>query len=330
VDSNQTLEAGVNDVRKIAIGLAIACSTAILVAEPRPTETFENFLPGSPHLQWGWKSSGSFGPSCAPGGQSYDHKIDSNVTGFTSFGLKSLRLSNAVTSNCLQDQTFSPPVVEAAGETTSGGQQPYFLFAFDFASTLPYTYQADLAVALSADDSQGARMSWIETADAADGLVITFADYQNNQFVYSTVASGLDRSELHHVRVEHYFYEGPHNDVVIVNVDDGDFVHKGTSWEDFYRTDPSQQLPVPGQSRAVRSILFHTRTTRGTAPGSLGFGFEFDNVEQASGPILIGPPSDKDECKKGGWQSFNNPEFRNQGQCIAHVNAHGHGHAGDD
>jgi len=328
----------VKNIGRFAIGLVLACSAAAVVAETLPTVTFENFLPGSPHLQWRWKSSGSFGPSCAPGGQSYDHKIDSNVTGFESFGLKSLRLSNAVTSNCLHDQTFSAPVVQEAGETMaydarpSGGRQPFFVFEFDVASTLPYTHQEGLNVALSADNDEGARMSWVETADAADGLLVTFVDYQGNQFVYTRVASGLDRSEIHHVRVEHSFYEGPHNDVVIVNVDDGDFVHRGTSWEDYYRSDPSQQTPVAGQSRVVRSIMFHTKTTRGTAPKWLGFGFEFDNVEQASGPILVGPPSDKNECKKGGWRSFNNPEFRNQGQCVSNVEAHehhrGHGQGG--
>jgi hypothetical protein len=26
----------------------------------------------------------------------------------------------------------------------------------------------------------------------------------------------------------------------------------------------------------------------------------------------------KDDCKNGGWQSFTNPTFRNQGQCVAH------------
>lgn len=32
------------------------------------------------------------------------------------------------------------------------------------------------------------------------------------------------------------------------------------------------------------------------------------------------PPTDKDDCKKQGWESFNNPTFRNQGQCVKWVN----------
>ncbi|MGY2083463.1 hypothetical protein [Blastococcus sp. SYSU DS0539] len=31
------------------------------------------------------------------------------------------------------------------------------------------------------------------------------------------------------------------------------------------------------------------------------------------------PPVSKDECKKGGWATFNNPSFRNQGQCVSSV-----------
>jgi hypothetical protein len=193
------------------------------------------------------------------------------------------------------------------------------VFEFDFASTLP-TFQDGLKVAMSADNGEGARMSWIEIADAPGGLQVHFIDYRGNQFVETSVASGLVRTGLHHVRVEHFFHEGPGNDVVIVNVDDGDFVHEGTSWEQYYR-----QVEGTPNSRVVRSILFHTKASRGTAPGTQFFGFEFDNVDQASGSVLIGPPTDKDECKKGGWREFDNPEFRNQGQCVAYVQAHDRG-----
>lgn len=38
-----------------------------------------------------------------------------------------------------------------------------------------------------------------------------------------------------------------------------------------------------------------------------------------SDPPLIGPPTSKDECKKSGWQTFNNPPFKNQGDCVSFV-----------
>ena len=31
------------------------------------------------------------------------------------------------------------------------------------------------------------------------------------------------------------------------------------------------------------------------------------------------PPTSKDQCKKNGWKSFNNPTFKNQGDCVSYV-----------
>lgn len=36
--------------------------------------------------------------------------------------------------------------------------------------------------------------------------------------------------------------------------------------------------------------------------------------------VVVGPPLNKDECKKDGWMTFNNPTFKNQGDCIQFVN----------
>jgi hypothetical protein len=35
-------------------------------------------------------------------------------------------------------------------------------------------------------------------------------------------------------------------------------------------------------------------------------------------PVLVGPPTSKDECKDGGWMTFNNPTFKNQGDCVSY------------
>jgi len=42
-------------------------------------------------------------------------------------------------------------------------------------------------------------------------------------------------------------------------------------------------------------------------------------------------PTKKSDCKHGGWKSFTNPTFKNQGQCVAYVNhhsSHGKSHKG--
>jgi hypothetical protein len=38
------------------------------------------------------------------------------------------------------------------------------------------------------------------------------------------------------------------------------------------------------------------------------------------GSATGGPPTSKEQCMDGGWQSFTNPEFKNQGDCIKFVN----------
>ena len=35
-------------------------------------------------------------------------------------------------------------------------------------------------------------------------------------------------------------------------------------------------------------------------------------------PALVVPLT-KDECKKGGWQTFTDMNFRNQGDCVSYV-----------
>jgi uncharacterized protein len=43
--------------------------------------------------------------------------------------------------------------------------------------------------------------------------------------------------------------------------------------------------------------------------------FRFDLEEEPAPDV----PTDKDQCKDGGWRDFTDPSFRNQGQCVAYV-----------
>lgn len=58
----------------------------------------------------------------------------------------------------------------------------------------------------------------------------------------------------------------------------------------------------PGYDVSVDGVNFN-----GTA-----YDFELD-------PVLVGPPTDKNECKNGGWMTFDNPTFKNQGACVSYV-----------
>jgi hypothetical protein len=48
----------------------------------------------------------------------------------------------------------------------------------------------------------------------------------------------------------------------------------------------------------------------GTADGTTIYDFE-----------PLSSPTDKESCKNGGWMTFNNPTFKNQGECVSTVAA---------
>jgi predicted extracellular nuclease len=82
-----------------------------------------------------------------------------------------------------------------------------------------------------------------------------------------------------------------------------------------------------GNSQALDHIL----TSDGIDAARTGFDVVHINAEfsdQASdhdpsiARFLVGVPTDKDDCKQGGWQDFTNPTFPNQGQCVSWVNHH--------
>jgi len=304
--------------------LGITALIAVPVLAASLAIDFESYTLGTVNGQDGWSSLGAAGSGCAV----YDHTIAANTYGYASFGTKSLRMSNAVTSGCFGDQTFSKSLTDEAGETSavsdglSGGvRQNFFTAQWDFASTVPGSEQPGLSVVASPDRGDGARMSWVQMRDTPTGLEVNFYDYQSgavevgcttgDNFIFSNVASGLDRTVPHTIKITMQFVDGSANDVVKVYVD-GVLGHTGTSWEDYFRE------CEPNPTRTVDSILF--RTGGAAAPATAGYGFVIDNLSLTSS-ILVGPPTSKDQCKNGGWMTFNSPRaFKNQGDCIQYVN----------
>lgn len=236
---------------------------------------FDTYTTGNIHNQDGWSRSGN-----------YDHAVVDNTYGYSTFGTKSLRISNAVTSGSFGDQTFSKSLSYEAGESSAqnGGlsnppRQNSFEAQWDFASTLPVSYQPNLSVAASPDRGDGARMSWVQMKDAAGGLEVNFYDYQRDtqdKFILTNVASGLDRTKPHTIKIAMLFVDGAANDVVKVYVD-GVLRHIGTSWEDYFRDEEGNP------TRTVDSILFRTSGT--AEPATLGKGFLIDNLKLNSADV---------------------------------------------
>jgi hypothetical protein len=240
---------------------------------------FEQLTTGDVNGQDGWTSG--HGSSTCP---LYDVGIVANTYGYPSFGSQSLRISNAITCGSYNDQTFSPSLTDEAGETSattstySGGtRQSFFEAQWEFASTVPGSEQPGLSVVASPDRGDPSRMSWVQMVDTPSGLGLNFEDYQESiqDFVVTPIATGLDRTVPHTVKITMQFVDGPSNDVVKVYLD-GALIHTGTSWEDYYR-DWAGGIPAP-----VDSIMFRVAGT--AAPANSGNGFLIDNFSSFTAP----------------------------------------------
>jgi hypothetical protein len=308
--------------------LAVLIQSDVVKADSAAID-FETYATGTVNGQDGWSSTGSAGSGCAV----YDHAVVANSGAPVSFGAKSLRISNAVTSGCFGDQTFSKSLLQEAGETSavndgwSGGtRQAHFDAQFALASVVPGAQQPGLVMSVSPDRGDGARMSYLRFEDQADGVHTFFDDYQDvipfggavgdingcsglDDFTEADIAT-LDRSVPHIIRFEIDFIDGPRNDVVRIYID-GVLKTTGTSWEDYFR------YCEGNPTRPVDSLLF--RSGGAAVPANAGKGFLIDNISLNSGAILAGAPTSKDQCKKDGWKAFNNPAFKNQGDCISFV-----------
>ncbi len=271
-----------------ALGVAVLMALmAGIASADTNTINFETYSLGTVDGQDGWVSTGSVGGGCAM----YDVEVDSSF-GYGTFGTKSLRISNAATSGCFTDQTYSKSLVDEAGEAAavnggfSGGtRQSHFEAAWDFASTVPGAEQPGLQVVASPDRGDGARMSYIRMTDKPSGLGVDFIDYQSgvnvvgcgDNFVETNAVSGLDRTVPHTIKVTMDFKPGPgpaYADDVKVYVDGVLKINKRTSWEDYFRECQD------GTTRTVDSLLFRVAGTN--APATAGNGFVIDNLTLTS------------------------------------------------
>jgi len=96
------------------------------------------------------------------------------------------------------------------------------------------------------------------------------------------------------------------------------------TWSDIVTAFPDATMDNPAAA-GFGQLVF-----RAGEPYPAGFTGYLDKVTVGVGGTttvfdfepLVGPPTDKEQCKDDGWQQFNNPPFKNQGDCVSYVNRH--------
>lgn len=270
----------------LALALALVLFTTPVYADT-VSLNFESptYSLGNINSQDGWIKTGSF-----------DVNVVTNSYGYASFDGQSLRMSDAITSGSFGDQAFAKPLVDAAGEADStvgafspGVLQRHFEMQFDIASVLQ-SQQSGMHVSVSPDRGDGSRLSYLRFEDSANGINVFFDDVQGvanpANFVETQIATDLTRSQPHTIKLTLDALDGPSNDVVKVWID-GNLVHTGTSWENYYRYDgesAAEQSP-----RIIKTVLFRLSGTANTANADNGF--LVDNLSIFSGPIPTPEPT---------------------------------------
>ena len=87
-------------------------------------------------------------------------------------------------------------------------------------------------------------------------------------------------------------------------------------WTNVRGTEYGQTL-VP--TRVVATVTLDDGTVL-TATNTMLTGDPSTVMPDPEEPPVVTTPTTKDQCKNGGYKTFTNPTFKNQGQCVAYVN----------
>jgi hypothetical protein len=187
------------------------------------------------------------------------------ASAYASYGDQALQISNFKTSGSFGDQTFAPLLTAPAQQGTS---LTHFVATFSIGTTTT-AQQSGLAISVSPDNGQGARMSYLRFEDQADGVHVFFDDLRNTKAFKDRDIATISRGTPHTIGFSHHLTAT--NDSAKITID-GKLVASGTTWESYY---PLAGEPVPN----VATMLFRAS---GTASASQGQGFLIDNLTYTS------------------------------------------------
>jgi hypothetical protein len=259
--------------RSMFVAALVAASFGLLasIAGAAVTNTVApiTFEPGSGYTVGNINGQGEAGNTWLKSGP-YDAAV-ADAAGFPAigalgFGTQALRISNAITSGSFGDQTFSPSVTPAVAGTT----RHTFASTFSIGTTSPDT-QPGLAISVSPDNGQGARMSYLRFEDQTNGVHVFFDQARGANFKESDIAT-LSRTSAHTIAFS-IDLSASASKAVTISID-GLVKATGSTWESYYQT--QEHNPTP----SVSTMLFRAS---GTAAGTVGSGgFLIDNLSVAS------------------------------------------------
>lgn len=242
-------------------------------------------------------------------------------------------------------------IVVVTGNTSTGENQPGWLFNRDISTSTPYEFNTDQASigsgslyvlpigATAADKFIGENFINTPVADV-DSISYDFqigsggADPDAEQFYMSVYANFGESDDLK-------FYDCRYSVVPTIG---------STAGFTTVTFDPTQAYPVTTRGGATPSpytcpavpadmdllsagsnIRMFALNVGDTSVSDIGLDGYLDNVVVTTDTDVVTydfepatTPASKDECKKNGWMSFNTPSFKNQGACVSFVESNRH------
>lgn len=233
------------------------------------------------------------------------------------------------------------------GNTSAGENQPGWLFNRDTSTATPYEFNQDQAsigvgslyVLPISNTENGNNDKFI----AENFINAPIADVESISYDFM-IGSGGDASDEEHFYMSVYANFGVSDDNKFYDCRYSVVPTTGsTSSFTTVTFDPTQSYPVTTRSGAqaspytcpsvpadmdnlsagsnIRVFAVNVGDTSGSDTGLDGY---LDNVVvMMNGDEVISDfepsltPTSKDQCKKDGWMMFNNPSFKNQGQCVS-------------
>lgn len=266
---------------------------------------------------------------------------------YKSFALAALL---ALTSFAFAPTASAASTVVVTGNTAAGENQPGWMFNRDMSTSTPFEFNSDQA-------SIGMGSLYVEPigATAADKMIAEnfintpIADVDSISYDFMIGSGGVEADKVHFymnvyanfgVSDDLKFYDCRYNIVPTVG---------STGGFTTMTFDPTLAYPVTTRTGASASpfscptvpadmdnlsagsnIRVFALNVGDTSTNDVGLDGYLDNVVVSIGgdtttydfePALT--PTTKDECKNGGWMSFNSPFFKNQGDCVSFVASQG-------